>query len=456
MEANKTMDTICAVSTPPGVGGVALVRLSGGAAKEVAEKLLRTPHGKAVVLKDHKAQYAHLYDDRAFVDDVVATFFAAPHSYTGEDVVEISCHGSVYVQQRLLQVLIDNGTRLAEAGEFTLRAFMNRRLDLSQAEAVADLIESRSETAHRLAVSQMRGGYAQELEKLRQELIDLAALLELELDFSDEDLQFASREHLKDTVGALSDKVARLVASFQTGNALKEGIPVAIVGRPNAGKSSLLNALVAEERAIVSDIPGTTRDTVEESMTIDGIRFRFIDTAGLRQSDDPIESLGFDRAIKAAQQARFILFVRDMSVPFDENACEDISYITDRCDMKDKHLFIVHNKCDMPHNSTPQGIVISAKQRTGIDELKRDIAAVARKEAGQNDGILLTNSRHYEAMKHVLSALGEVRKSLEVGLSSDLVVVDIRDALYHLGTITGKVTTDEVLSSVFSRFCIGK
>lgn len=449
-------DTICAISTPAGVGGIAIVRLSGSDSKSLAESVLRSVSDKAVSLQDHKAHFARLYDGDALLDEVVALWFAAPHSYTGEDVVELSCHGSLYVQRRVLQLFIDKGARLAEPGEFTQRAFINGRLDLSQAEAVADLIDSRSQMSHALAVSQMRGGYARELESLRQELIDFAALLELELDFSDEDLEFANRDRLKDTVAALSDKVGRLVGSFQMGNALKEGIPVAIVGRPNAGKSSLLNALLAEDRAIVSDIPGTTRDTIEETMTIDGITFRFIDTAGLRQSDDPIESLGFGRAIKAAQQARIVLYVRDITVPFDQYAMDDIVYITDRCDMKDKHLFFVHNKCDREHASNPPGHIVSAKQGTGIEKLKKSIATVSKNDVKKNDGVLLTNVRHYEAMKKVLAALGEVHKGLDAGLTPDLVTIDLRDALYHLGTITGKVTSDEVLSSVFSRFCIGK
>ena len=449
-------DTICAISTPAGIGGIAIVRLSGNNSNVLAESVLKTVSGNAVSLQDHKAHFANLYDGDVLLDEVVALWFAAQHSYTGEDVVELSCHGSLYIQQQVLQLLINKGARLAEPGEFTLRAFLNGRLNLSQAEAVADLIDSRSQMSHSLAVSQMRGGYAKELENLRQELIDLAALLELELDFSDEDLEFANRDRLKNTVAALSDKVGRLVGSFQMGNALKEGIPVAIVGRPNAGKSSLLNALLADDRAIVSPIPGTTRDTIEETMTIDGITFRFIDTAGLRQSDDPIECIGFNRAIKAAQQARIVLFIRDITVPFDQYAMDDIVYITDRCDMKDKHLFFVHNKCDKEHASNPPGHIVSAKQGTGIEELKRSIAQVAKDDANKNDGVLLTNARHYEAMKKVLSALGEVRKGLDAGLTPDLVTIDLRDALYHLGTITGKVASDEVLSSVFSRFCIGK
>lgn len=402
------------------------------------------------------ATFCELRDDDELVDEVVATFFEGPHSYTGEDVVEVSCHGSMFIQQRVLQLFIDAGARLAEPGEFTQRAFMNGRLDLSQAEAVADLVESRSRLSHRLAISQMRGGYALELESLRQQLIDATALLELELDFSDEDLEFVSRDRVSHMVAELKDRVGKLVDSFQMGNAVKHGIPVAIVGRPNAGKSSLLNALLKEDRAIVSDIPGTTRDTIEETMTIDGITFRFIDTAGLRKSVDPIEDLGFKRAIKSAQQASIILYVRPVTVPFTESAIGDITYITDQCDMREKHLFVVHNKCDLPHESNPSGHIVSAKEGIGIDSLMQSLVKVARKDASQNDGVLLTNARHYEAMQRVLAALGEVQKDLDAGLTPDLVVINLRDALYHLGTITGKVTSDEVLSSIFSRFCVGK
>jgi len=453
---NDHDNTICAISTPQGVGGIAVARLSGPDAKRTAESLLRGKNGKKTTLRDHHASVCELYYDDRFIDEVVAIYFAAPHSYTGDDVVELSCHGSLYVQQAILQALIGAGCRLAEAGEYTLRAFRNGRINLSQAEAVADLIDSQSQAAHSLAVSQMRGGYAQELESLRRQLIDTTALLELELDFSDEDVEFASRHRLRDMVNELSDKVTRLVSTFQTGNAFKNGLPVAIVGRPNAGKSSLLNALLSDDRAIVSPIPGTTRDTIEETMTIDGVLFRFIDTAGLRKSDDSVEAIGFERAIKAAQKAKYILYVRDVRVPFDDYAFDDIAYVTDQCDIKNKHLFILHNKCDQPHDSNPPGIIISAKEGIGIDKLKRSLADTAHKDASQNGGVLLTNARHYEAMKRILSALDEVRKGLDVDLTPDLLVIDMRDALYHLGTITGKVTSDEVLSSIFSRFCIGK
>lgn len=449
-------ETICAISTPAGMGGIAVVRVSGTIAKTMVESLLRQQSGRPVALKDRKAQFALLVDGDSILDEVVVTFFAAPHSYTGEDVAEISCHGSLYVQQQALRLLVSHGARLAEPGEFTLRAFLNGRMDLSQAEAVADLIDSQSRMSHDLAVSQMRGGYAKELEGLRQQLIDFAALLELELDFSDEDLEFANRQRLKELLDELTGKVSRLVESFAAGNAFKRGIPIAIVGRTNAGKSSLLNAMLKEERAIVSEIPGTTRDTIEETMTIDGITFRIIDTAGLRHSDDPIENIGLERAIKSAQQARIVLYVHSVTEPFDSAARNDMAYITDRCDMTDKHLLVVNNKCDLPHDSTPHGHIVSAKNGTGIDELKKAIVQEAKKDVGQNGGVLLTNARHYEAMCRVLAALGEVAKDLDAQLSPDLVVINLRDALYHLGTITGRITSDDVLSSVFSRFCIGK
>lgn len=445
-------DTICAISTPAGVGGIAVVRLSGGDAVGIASAFLSDGSGKPVSLSDHKARLCEFRDGETMVDEVVATLFKTPHSYTGEDVVEISCHGSVYVQERILRLLMDGGARLAEPGEFTLRAFLNHRLDLSQAEAVADLIDSRSEASHKLAVSQMRGGYAKELESLRQDFIDLSALLELELDFSDEDLTFASREHLRELVDGLTDRVSRLAQSFQMGNALKQGIPVAIVGRPNAGKSTLLNALLNEDRAIVSDTPGTTRDTIEETMVVDGIAFRFIDTAGLRQSSDEIEKLGLERSRKAIEKANVIIFLRDARTPSDS----DIEELLPDVDGNEKIMFVVNNKCDLVQPPYPSGISISALKGIGVDDLKRSMVAAVKQRVDEQGDVLLTNARHYEAMKKVLAALGEVRKGMDVDITPDLLVIDIRDALYHLGTITGKITNDEILSSIFSRFCVGK
>lgn len=438
-------DTIAAIATPAGVGGVAMVRMSGADALAIALK-----HLSVGTLHPHRAIHCRFAD----LDDGIATYY--PRGYTGEPTVEFTCHGSLYVQQALLQALLDSGARLAEPGEFTRRAFANGKMNLSQAEAVADLIDAVTPAQHRLAVSQLRGGYAQQLAELRARLVELTALLELELDFSQEDVEFADRSELNALVHSLQHTVGSLTASFKTGQALKRGIAVAIVGRPNAGKSSLLNALLADERAIVSDIPGTTRDTIEELLTLDGITFRFIDTAGLRESTDPIEALGLERSIKAAQQAHIILFVRNIADPFDNQATDDIASITARCDMSEKHLLVVHNKCDLPHQGTPQGLIVSAKEHLGIEELKKTLAQVAKEYAGQNSGILLANARHYDALLRVADSLQHVAEGLEGGMPTDLVAVDLRDALYHLGTITGEVTGDEVLSTIFGRFCIGK
>ena len=457
------MDIICAISTPAGVGGIAVVRLSGKGVKEFVERFLSYTAAKSAGLSVRRATFCTLHDADEIIDEVVVTWFAAPHSYTGEDVVEIGCHGSLYVQQRVLQLFMDNGARLAEPGEFTMRAFLNGRMDLSQAEAVADLIDSRSETAHRLAISQMRGGYSKELETLRQQLIDTAALLELELDFSEEDLEFVSRDRVSGMVSDLKSRVERLVNSFQTGNAIKHGIPVAIVGRPNVGKSTLLNALLGEERAIVSDIPGTTRDTIEETVVVEGFTFRFIDTAGLRQSSDTIEMLGVERSREALKHASVVLYVVDSD-------CEDEVYEAAKMlDAESQSLIVVRNKMDCiedcPNPKQHSRIsdlqnanvsLISAKTGLGLDELKRLMVESVQKHIGEQGDVLLTNARHYEALCRVLSALDEVRKGLDAGLTPDLVVIDLRDALYHLGTITGKVSSDDILSSVFSRFCVGK
>ena len=446
------MSTIAAISTPPGVGGIAVVRLSGTDAFTIAAKHLQLPHNG----RDMGFSLFCSNDD--VLDEVVVSLFHSPHSYTGEDVVEISCHGSLYVQQTLLQALLDSGARLAEPGEFTRRAFLNGKLNLSQAEAVADLIDSTNAASHRLAVSQLRGGYAKELEQLRQQLIDLTALLELELDFSDEDVEFADRSQLLSLVSQTSTRVNALRESFHMGNALKRGIPVAIIGRPIAGKSSLLNALLRDNRAIVSDIPGTTRDTIEETFVVEGTPFRIIDTAGLRHSDDPIESLGIKRTIETVVQADIILYVHDTTQPFDQ-ALNDLQELQDIRSFKDKHLFIVHNKIDLlkenltaPYRTFP----LSAKEGTGLEALKAALAKTARTDLAQAPDVMLTNVRHYNALGHVSQALLHVGKGIADGLPADLVVIDLRDALHHLGTITGQVTSDEVLGSIFSRFCIGK
>ena len=443
------MDTIAAISTPHGIGGIAVVRLSGPDAFAIASRHLKSPG----------AAHPQLFRiGEKVLDQVIATAYHAPHSYTGDDTVEISCHGSLYVQQTLLQALLDSGARLAEPGEFTRRAFLNGKLNLSQAEAVADLIDSTNAAAHSLAVSQLRGGYAKELETLRQQLVDLTALLELELDFSDEDVEFADRSRLHSLASQIYTRVTALRESFHMGNAMRRGIPVAIIGRPNAGKSSLLNALLHDNRAIVSDIPGTTRDTIEETFVIEGTPFRIIDTAGLRHSDDPIETLGIQRTLTTVAQADIVLYVHDASQSYG-HALADLQELQDRLSLKDKHLFIVNNKIDLvpetltaPYRTFP----ISAKEGTGLDALTSALAKAAQTDLAQAPDVMLTNVRHYNALGHVEQALLHVAKGLADHLPADLVVIDLRDALHHLGTITGQVTSDEVLGTIFSRFCIGK
>ena len=443
------MDTIAAISTPHGIGGIAIVRLSGPDAFAIASRHLKSPG----------ATHPQLFRiGEKVLDQVIATAYHAPHSYTGDDTVEISCHGSLYVQQTLLQALLDSGARLAEPGEFTRRAFLNGKLNLSQAEAVADLIDSTNAAAHSLAVSQLRGGYAKELETLRQQLVDLTALLELELDFSDEDVEFADRSRLHSLASQIYTRVTALRESFHMGNAMKRGIPVAIIGRPNAGKSSLLNALLHDNRAIVSDIPGTTRDTIEETFVIEGTPFRIIDTAGLRHSDDPIEHLGIQRTLTTVAQADIVLYVHDASQSYG-HALADLQELQDSLSLKDKHLFIVNNKIDLvpetltaPYRTFP----ISAKEGTGLDALTSALAKAAQTDLAQAPDVMLTNVRHYDALGHVEQALLHVAKGLADHLPADLVVIDLRDALHHLGTITGQVTSDEVLGTIFSRFCIGK
>ena len=429
-------DTIVAISTPRGVGGIAVARLSGDEALAIALRHLSVKN-----LASHHAVYCR-FDE---LDDVVTTYF--PKGYTGEPTVEISCHGSLYVQQALLQTLVDDGARLAEAGEFTRRAFLNGRLDLSQAEAVADLIDSVTPAQHRLAVSQLRGGYAQKLKELRQQLLDFTSLLELELDFSQEDVEFADRSQLRKILSTLHFQISTLIASFRLGNAIKRGVPVAIVGKPNAGKSSLLNALLGDDRAIVSDLPGTTRDTIEETLTLDGITFRFIDTAGLRHSDDQVETLGVERSRKAVAQADIVLYLHDATTPWTE---PDI-------DLADKTFFVVHTKADLPTAVERVGeLFISTKTGYGLDALKQKIIDTFRSRMGKENDIMLTNARHYEALGRVKQALDAVAQGLDGGIPADLVAVDLRDALYHLGTITGEVTSEEMLGNIFGRFCIGK
>lgn len=447
-------DTICAIATPHGMGAIAVVRVSGSNAISVVSRLFQQ-NGKPFDCEkviSHKAYFGQIVVDGEMIDEVLVTFFNGPHSFTGEDSAEISVHGSTYIQQRLLEVLMAHGIRLAEAGEYTRRAFVNRKFDLAQAEAIADLISSESQSAHRLAISQLKGGFSKELQIMRSKLVEISALMELELDFSEEDVEFADRRQLKALLDETLSHVNRLTDSFRMGNAIKNGVPVAIVGATNAGKSTLLNALLGEERAIVSDIAGTTRDTIEETLNLDGTLFRFIDTAGLRETEEVIEKIGIERTMQKMKDATIIIGLLDIN---DTELDKTAQNIASNINLKEQHLILALNKVDQRDDlpSTPY-LPISAKTGFGLDELKAKLSQCCPKIGSETT--LVTNMRHFEALGKAQNSLLEVKKGLEVGLSTDLITQDLRQALYYLGSITGEITTDEVLGTIFSRFCVGK
>lgn len=462
-------DTICAVATAPGMGAIAVVRMSGPQSHDILCKLFYQ-HGKPFPkekIQGHKTFFGHLVipseKQPETLDEVLVTFFIAPHSFTGEDAVEISVHGSVYVQQRLLELLIDEGARMAMPGEFTRRAFVNRKFDLAQAEAVADIIASQNEAAHRVAMNQLKGGFSKQLQTLRSKLLEITSLIELELDFSEEDVEFADRSQLKRLLDDTQHHIQELTASFRLGNAIKNGIPVAIVGETNTGKSTLLNALLGEDRAIVSDIAGTTRDTIEEVMNLDGTLFRFIDTAGIRDTEETIEKIGIERTFRKINEADIVLGLIDATKS--SNAIKAAAQrILNHIDNKHQTLILLLNKSDLYRANTDLGIQatnvyiqnLSAKTGEGMDQLRQTLASIKQGMNLSHDAVLVSNVRHFEALKHAYSSLDAVRSGLEEGLPTDLVAQDLREALYHLGTITGEITTDEVLGSIFSRFCIGK
>jgi len=461
----SSKDTICALATPPGTGAIAIIRLSGADAFSILEKIF-VPNGKIKhpdEMHSHTLHLGALFDQLDLVDEVLISIFRNPASYTGEDVVEISCHGSMYIQKKIIEVLLANGARMADPGEFTIRAFLNGKFDLSEAEAVADLIASNSKSSHELAIEQMRGGFSAKIRWLRARLLEFVSLIELELDFSEEDVQFADRTALIKLLTEIKDEVIRLKSSFALGNVLKYGIPVAIVGKPNVGKSTLLNALLNEERAIVSDIPGTTRDTVEDTINIEGVNFRFIDTAGLRHSRDSIESLGIDRTYEKISQASVVLYVFDINETTEDEIDEAIADIRAQVDIPDKEIIPVANKTDMlqesPHTFRKlvdmDTLFVSAKRLENINLIaERLLSSVRSGETG--DKTIVSNLRQYEALTNALESILNVEKGFADGISSDLVSIDIRQALYQLGLITGEITNDEILGSIFSKFCIGK
>ena len=445
-------DTICALSTPPGVGSIAIVRLSGPDALTITRRCSNLKGN----VKSRRAYFSKLHDKEGAIDEGLITWFKAPASYTGEDVVEIAVHGSTYVQQRLLSALITKGARSAKPGEFTLRAFLNRKLDLSQAEAVADLIASQSAASHRLALQQLRGGYSERIELLRQQLIDFSALIELELDFSEEDVEFAKRDDLLTLINELITICSELINSFRYGHAVKQGVPVTIIGAPNSGKSTLLNTLLQEDRAIVSEIPGTTRDTVEETITIDGVLFRFIDTAGIRATDDTIEKLGIERSYRKAQEASIVVLLGDASV-MNEGAFRTHAVIFRERIGEGPQLIPVLNKSDLPNVQPGSNVMsISAKTGAGIGELKDAFIEHVQALQEGDGGIVVTNARHVEALGHARQALHDARLAMDKGVSGELLATDLRRAQHHLGEITGKITPDDLLGSIFGKFCIGK
>ena len=463
-------DTICAIATPHGMGAIAVIRVSGYDALPIVSQLFMKngkpfDMGKMVA---NKAYYGHIVDRDELLDEVLVTFFRAPHSFTGEDSAEISVHGSVFIQQKLLHILISRGCRMAEAGEFTRRAFVNRKFDLAQAEAIADLISSESEASHRVAINQLKGGFSKELQIMRSKLLEMTSLMELELDFSEEDVEFADRSQLKALLQDTLSHVDKLKDSFRLGNAIKNGVPVAIVGQTNTGKSTLLNALLGEDRAIVSDIAGTTRDTIEETLNINGILYRFIDTAGLRNTDETIEKIGIERSYKKIQEATLVIGMLDATKGA-ENVLFAAKEILEKMDLEHQQLILCINKVDTLDdqgeallgqvrqdldNDDIMVVCLSAKHGFGLGDLYSTLKL--SQPLASPDATLVTNIRHYEALLHASESLKSVQQGLEMNIPTDLVPQDLREALFHLGSITGEITTDEVLGTIFSRFCIGK
>ena len=456
MNAISREETICALSTPQGVGGIAVVRVSGSQAWVIVSKLFSKPLQPE---QKRKALFGCIFDGKEILDEVVVTLFQGPHSFTGEDVVEIACHGSRYVQQRILQLLQENGCRMATAGEYTMRAYLNGRMDLSRAEAVGDVIASESAAAHKQAVHQMRGGFSKEIDGLRERLIHFASLLELELDFSEEDVEFADRTQLLNLLNEILKVVVQLRDSFQLGNAIKNGVPVAIVGAPNAGKSTLLNALLNEERAIVSDIAGTTRDTVEEVLNVEGIQFRFIDTAGIRETSDTIEKMGIARSMEKVSHAQLVLLLVDVVNTSQAQIDEMLESIRSHARPEAKVL-VVFNKIDSNPNfelkvEGANTLCISAKEGSGIIELRSWLVESFAPLLNESDTVV-TNARHFESLRLAALSLEEVLNGMNLGVPSDLLTVDIRKTLYHLSEITGSISADDILHSIFGKFCIGK
>lgn len=460
--------TITAISTAPGIGGIAVIRVSGKDALKHCDSVFKTKKKSATLLQQPANTICFgeiINSDNEIIDEVLVSVFHAPHSFTGEDVVEISCHGSVFVQQQILQTLLEQGCVLSQPGEFTQRAFLNGKMDLSQAEAVADLIASTSAASHRMALNQMRGGFSNELMKLRTQLLDFVSLVELELDFNEEDVEFADRIQLKSLASAIERIISKLSDSFRLGNALKNGIPVAIVGETNVGKSTLLNVLLNEDRAIVSDIHGTTRDVIEDTININGVSFRFIDTAGIRDTKDTIENLGIERTYQKIEQAAIILWILDST-----KLTEHIEWLTDRISKRaeGKKVILVFNKIDkIAHDEQEvlsllfdqfngERIFISARERINTDELQKALVKAAQLPNVNPGDVVVSNIRHYEALQKAQIAISRVIEGIDSGISGDFLSQDIRECMHFLGEITGQISNDEILGNIFGKFCIGK
>ena len=483
----RNEETICAPATVPGTGAISVIRLSGPEALTIADKVIRCRRGNISDAKSYTIRFGEVLDGTgALIDEVLTSVFRAPHSYTGENSVEISCHASSYIVSRIMELLYAAGARAAEPGEFTQRAYLNGKMDLAQAEAVADVIASQNAAAHRIAFKQMKGGFSSELRDMRGELLELVSLMELELDFSEEEVEFADRSRLDTLLEQITAHVSRLIDSFRLGNAIKNGVPVAIAGATNTGKSTLLNALLGEDRAIVSDVHGTTRDTIEETLNIDGVLFRFIDTAGLRETSEIVEKIGIERTFKKISEASIVLGMIDLTRDFDSTD-ETIREILDKVDFQTQKLVLLLNKtdiCEVNKNvitinnivsrienkglkaalsnytqndaQTVPILPISAKTRTGIEELRSILASSQRDLLADSDTTLVTNQRHLQALTDTRTSLLRLRQGLASGLPTDLAAQDIREAIYHLGSIVGEISTDEVLGNIFRNFCIGK
>jgi tRNA modification GTPase len=469
----KEDSTICAIASPPGPGAISIIRLDGKESYEIAEKLIQFKSGKKLIidLPANTIHYAGILDNDEIIDNVLVSLFRKPHSYTGNDLIEISCHGALYIQQKILELLVNAGARIAKPGEFTLRAFLNGKMDLSQAEAVADLISSSSQASHKVAMNMMKGGFSKEIAHLREQLLNFASLIELELDFSEEDVEFADRQQLSELVDKINLAVKGLINSFKLGNVIKNGVPVAITGKTNVGKSTLLNALLHDERAIVSEIAGTTRDVIEDVVTMEGFTFRFIDTAGLRQTSDKVENIGIEKTFKKIEQAYIVLYVIDADQ--DINEIDRLAgKIKSRLEGLDKELIILINKTDFLSelqltelhdlkrfknlDESDKVLYISASYGENIDQLTSLLIELVKQGDGYEHDVVITNSRHFEALSHTGEAVERIANGLKSELTSDLIAQDIRHSLHYLGEITGEVTTDEILGNIFSKFCIGK